>query len=300
MAFWILVIILSYLFFSIASLGDKLVLGKVIDAKTYTFYVGVLGLFAVLLIPFAQFSFPEPIIFVWIALASITNFTGLYLLFSAIKKFEVSRVLPVAGALQPILILIFTALFFGGQTIGRVNMLAFAILLLGSIIISIEKKLNLTKSFLKITGSAAIFISLGFIFSKLVFLDTDFVSGLVFLGIGGCLCVLVFLFEKSFRQKVFSGQGADVKKSALVLSTQASGALAGILQNFAISIAPVSGLAVMNALRGVQYVFLFALVVLISHWKPNLLKESFSRKAIIQKLVAMMLIIVGLVILTYT
>src|SRR3989344_3966870 len=99
---WLFIIILAYFFFSIASLGDKLVLNRAKNPKLYVFYVGILGLLALFLIPFTEFAIPDPQSFLWIILTSLTFIIGLYLLYVAIAKFEVSRVVAIVGSIQPI------------------------------------------------------------------------------------------------------------------------------------------------------------------------------------------------------
>jgi len=68
------------------------------------------------------------------------------------------------------------------------------------------------------------------------------------------------------------------------------GAGAFILQNWAIALAGLAYLSIINALQGVQYVFLFILTGLI-------LKEGLSKKVILQKFFAIILIGIGLVFL---
>ena len=136
---WLFIIILAYFFFSIASLGDKLVLSRAQSPRLYTFYVGVLSLIVLVLTPFADFRIPVPYNLFWIILTSFVLITGMYALYSAVNKFDVSRVVPVIGAVQPLFILILSWLFWGAQVIKANSLFAFAILLLGGIIISFEK-----------------------------------------------------------------------------------------------------------------------------------------------------------------
>ena len=71
-------------------------------------------------------------------------------------------------------------------------------------------------------------------------------------------------------------------------------------QNWAIFLAPLAFLAIINALQGVQYVFLLIFAVLLSLKFPQILKEEISREIIFQKVVAILLIGGGLVILALT
>ncbi len=295
---WLLIIILAYLFFSLASFGDKLVLNNSQNPKLYVFYVGLLNLLVILLIPFVEFSLPSAKSFLWIILTSFVFIMGLYTLYSAIEKFEVSRVVPIMGATQPIFVLFLSWFFWGYLTIKWNIFLAFLILLLGGIVISFEKKPEFTKNLLKLSLLASFLTALGFIFIKMVFSSQTFFNGIIWLGIFNFLFGLIFIYDKSVRQEIFTKKSIfDKKTASLIILTQSAGGMAGILQNFAIYLAPASNLAIMNALRGIQYIFLFAITLIFSYFYPKILKEEISKRIIIQKSIAIILIIFGLVIL---
>ena len=110
--------------------------------------------------------------------------------------------------------------------------------------------------------------------------------------------VLVFFADKAFRREIFAKQNVLGKNTGVIfLSTQAAGGIANILQNFAISLAPVAYLAIMNSLKGIQYVFLFAITLFLSFFFPKILKEETSKRVIIQKIISILLIAAGLAIL---
>jgi drug/metabolite transporter (DMT)-like permease len=298
MMYWLLVIILAYLFFGFASLCDKLVLTGKPKPKSYTFYVGVFSLLVILFIPFIKFSFPNTVGLTWIILDAIVHIVGLYTIYVALEKFDVSRVIATIGATQPIFIFILTWLFWGPQIMPAIYILAFVILLMGSIIISVEKNIKLTSNYLKITIFSSIMFSLDYIFLKFVFLNQPFLQGIIWIQIFIFLFVLVFLIGEKSRKEIFSKQMVlDKKTQVFFLCAQASGGAANLLQNFAISLAPIAFLATANSLRGIQYVFLFVMTLFISALFPKLLKEELSRKIIIQKVISIILIAVGLAIL---
>jgi hypothetical protein len=294
---WLLIIILSYLFFSLAYFGDKLILSGPANPKLYTFYVGALSILIIFFIPFVKFSFPDAATTLWITLEAITYVLGLYTMFIALEKFDVSRVMTTIGAIQPVVILLLTWMFWGAIITGM-NLLAFLMLLLGSVIISIEKKNKATINYLPLVLCSAFMFSLEYIFSKMIFLHTSFLLGLIWMRIFSFFIVLIFLFDKTLRGQIFTKRAnLDKKTGMLFLLTQSAGGIAGVLQSFAIALAPVSYLAIVNSLRGVQYVFLFMITLFVSFFFPNILKEEISKKIIIQKTVAIILIVAGLAIL---
>lgn len=295
---WVLVIISAYLFFSIASFGDKLVLNRSQNPKLYIFYVGVLSLLVLLLIPFIGISFPSVPSFFWIILSSATLMAGLYTLYVAVLEFEVSKVVPIVGAVQPIFVLIFVWLFNEFEVVKTNNIWAFLILLVASVIISIEKKLTITSRLLRFSLSASLLTGLSFVLIKMVFLSQSFFNGIIWIGIFNFLFALSLLLSASFRKEVFIKKSIlDKKTISLVLITQAAGGLGGILQNLAIYLAPFSSLAIINALRGIQYIFLFAITLIFSKFLPKILKEKVSGRIVLQKVAALCLIVIGLYIL---
>jgi len=297
MALWLIVIIVAYFFYSLSSLGDKLVLSHAQKPKVYLLYVGMLSLLVLLFIPFTGFALPSLGGLFWIMCTSIVFMVGLYALYSATERFEVSRVIPLIGALQPIMVLGLSWVFFR-ELIAPHHLAAFVILFLASIVISFEKNPHVTKSLLKISVLAAFLAALNFVVSKMVFLREPFLQGVIWVGLFNFGFSLLLFFDSRVRKEIFVHKSHFKKKTLfLVVGTQAAGGLAGLLQNFSISLAPASSLSLLNALRGVQYVFLFILSLIFSVLLPKILKEEISKKAVIQKLVAILMIVGGLVIL---
>ncbi|MCX6720655.1 MAG: EamA family transporter [Candidatus Staskawiczbacteria bacterium] len=298
MILWLLIAILAYLFFGLASFGDKLVLAGKPKPNSYTFYVGALGLFVVLLIPFVSLRLPNQQELIWVILDAIVHVAGLYTMFVALEKFEVSKVVSTIGATQPIFIFIFTCFFWGPQIIPAMDILAFVLLFLGSVVISFEKTPQITISYLKVTIFSSLMFSLDYIFSKFVFLGQSFLPGVIWIRIFVFLFVLVLLISKKSRQDIFCHQLVSDKKTQIsFFCAQAFGGIANFLQSLAISLAPIIFLATVNSLRGIQYVFLFIITLFFSYFFPRVLKEELSKRIIIQKVVSIILIVAGLAIL---
>lgn len=295
---WLTAIILSYLCFALASLGDKIVLAGPSKPKSYTFFVGALSLLSVFIIPFVEFGFPSGIGLSWVILEAIVYVAGLYAMFYALEEFDVSKVIPTIGATQPIIIAVLSFFFWGYQAIEGNEMLAFIILLTGSVLISIEKSPKLTKKSLEISLITSVLFSLDFIFSKFVYIEMPFWQGFIWMRIFSFIIVLVFLFDKGFRKEIKDENSGFSRKTGIIfISAQMFGGLANILQSWSISLVPVAYLAIMNSMKGIQYVFLFILAVLISTLLPKVLKEEINKRIIIQKIISILLIGLGLAIL---
>lgn len=299
MLFWLFIIILSYLFFSLASFGDKLVLSHHLKPVYYIFYVGLLSLLVLLLIPFVGFYAISLKALLWVFLASLSFMGGLYFLYSAVEKFEVSRVTPIVGSFQPLIVLFLSWLFWGDQVFNTVHLVAFFILLIATFIISFEKKLKLTKGLLALSLSASLLVALNVVLLKVVFSHISFFQTIIWMGLVNFIVALFFNIRSGVIKELLNNKKeANSKKGlALVIATQSAGGVAGLLQNAAIFLAPASSLAIINALRGVQYVFLFLITLFFSSFYPKIFKENISKKVIIQKVASILLIVLGLAIL---
>ena len=192
MTSWLLVIILAYFFFSLSSLGDKLILKGCPKPNAYTFFTGVTSVAVILILPFINLQAPSSKAFFWIIVEAITFLLGLYVMYSALEKFDVSRVATAMGAAQPILIFLFSWIIWGPQKMGLLNAAAFILLILGTVIISINKNFKATRDYFKITLFASLLFSLDYVFTKIVFLFLPFWSGLFWMKIFA-FCFAMFL-----------------------------------------------------------------------------------------------------------
>jgi len=296
---WLLISILAYLCFGVSSLCDKLVLSNKAKPNVYAFYVGIFGLFALLLIPFIKnFGLPTQTALYWIVITAIVHIIAIYSMYSAIQKFEVSKVVPVIGAVQSVFIFALTPIFWVGEKMPAEGILAFVLLLLGSAIISFEKNIKITLNFLKITIFSALMFAFDYIGLKFIFLNQPFLQGVVWLSIFLFIFSLFFIIKKSSRQEIFEKNIVLNKKTQFFfLGAQVIGGAGNLLQSFAISLAPTAFLAVVNSLKGIQYVFLFFLTITISFLFPKILKEEVLKIVIYKKLFAIFLIAIGLMLL---
>jgi len=298
---WLLVTISFYFILAVVFLVDKYLLtGSIANPKVYTFYVGILGILATILIPFVNFSIPA---LPQIALALISGAVYIFALFwfyKALSLFEASRVVPAISGLVPLFTFLLVYIFsFGKDVLPLSGILAFGFLIFGSVMMVAEKQKFINLASLKISVICAFFLSLSFVLLKYVYLGQPFWSGLIWTKIGGFLMALCFLiFTKEVKQQIFQKEaGFKGKTIGIFIANQSAGAGAGILQNWAIALAPLAYVAVINALQGIQYAFLLVFTILLSLKFPQILKEQISGKIILQKILAILLISAGLVLI---
>ena len=297
--FWILIAISAYFIFAITALIDKYILtGPIKSPKIYVFYVGLINVLALALIPFVNFSVPKFSQILISFLAGAFFILGLFAFFRALKFFEASRIVPAIGGFLPLFT--FTLIYIvslGKEIFCQSDFFAFVMLIFGSVIISLNNKKFTIKS-IQMSLIAAFLFSLAFIFTKFVYLEQPFWSGFIWMRFGGFLAGLCFLFSKEVRDELFKNRIiSNPKTYKIFFLNQGLGASAFILQNWAIALAPLVYLSVINALQGVQYVFLFIFAIFLSLKFPQIIKEEISKKILFQKIFAILFITAGLAIL---
>ncbi len=297
---WLIVAISAYLILAVVFLVDKyLLVGPIPNPKVYAFYIGILGIAVLLLIPFIDFYVFEPCQLLLAFVSGASYVLAIFWFFKGLKIFEPSRMVPAVGGILPIFTFLLVYFFSAGQELPRPwEITAFVLLVSGSFLITYEKSKKISLKSLKISVVAAFFFALSFVFSKYVYLEYPFLLGLIWIRLGGVLMALLFLTNHRLRAELFEQKiGLQKKTAAIFLSGQTAGAAAGILQNWAIALAPFAYVALINALQGVQYVFLLILAALLSLKFPQVLKEQIAKEVILQKIVAILIIGGGLIIL---
>jgi len=294
---WLIIVLAGHFLNALAFLMDKFLLTKKVTSPfVYAFFIGVMGGVAVLLIPFG-FTVPD-----WPAVAlalsgGATFVLALIFFFAALKQNEASRVVPLSGGLVPGFTIIF-AYFLLGERLALQQLIAFAALVVGGILITIEtnqqpkKQASSNRGYLWALVSAIIF-ALSSVIMKIVFNEQAFISGFVWSRIGGFLAALLILLIPAQRYQIFHQPKAKRagKTALLFFMGQAAGALGYIILAYAISLASVS---LVNAMQGVQYALLLVIIAVLSRKFPQILSEKLTGRVLAQKIIAIILITLGI------
>jgi len=307
---WIIFTILAYFLLSLTALVDEILLTKrFIRPKVYAFYVGILGILVLVLIPFG-FEMPNIFIMSLAILSGALWIFALLSLYEALRRYEISRVIPAIGGILPIFTLGLSYLFAWQQGnplegLSYLKILSFLLLISGSVLITWKGKEIINKKSLGLSILTAFLFALSFTTTKIVFLEQHFISGLIWLRIGGFLTALLFIFFKEVREELFEKIKIKKKKAlfenpklaVLFLFNQIIGAGAGILQSLAIYLAPIMYLAFINAMEGIRYVFILIFTIILSSKFPKILSEKMTKPILFKKVLAIILVVVGLIIL---
>lgn len=296
---WLIVIVSAYFIFALTTLIDRYLLLGPPNPKSYSFYVGTLGIFTVLLIPFVGFSVPSLSQLFLALLTGAIYIFALLALFTCLEKYEASRAVPAIGGLLPLFV--FGLVYFLPQSkeiLTQKELTAFILLILGSVVITFRKSKSITFNSFIFSAITAILFAIAFVLTKFVYLAQPFWSGFIWMRIGGFIVAITFIFTKEVKEETIQKKFTFQKKTGIIfLMNQLMGAGGLILQNWAIALAGIFYLPFINALQGIQYLFLLIFSFLFSSKFPYILKEEISREILFQKIIAILLIGAGLALL---
>jgi uncharacterized membrane protein len=311
---WISVALLGYLFLAVTGIADKFLVSKVVRAPVaYAFYTGITGPFSLILLLFGGIIPNFPNLLVALA-AGASMIIGIYFSYSAIGKASVSRVVPIQGGLVPLFSYTLAYVILH-ERLTILQTSGFLFLVLGAVLISFRKEEKGWKNEALFHASlSALFFATTSVLTKYTFvhsgdpgsivipsimpfhLSASFITGLVWPSLGFILPVLPILAFKENRKKIFNApKEAGVRNVALYYTSRAFGTTGGFLQKYAVFLGSVS---VVNALQGMQFVFLLALTTFFSLYYPRVLKERVNVQTMALKLTAIVFISCGLFLIT--
>lgn len=286
---WIILVVIAAFLWTIVSLIDKFVLSHEMNDPILASVIA--GTMTSILFVFASlFSRNQIIISYNLILlslfAGIVYTIAIYLYYYAVKKGEISKVVSFLSV-TPIFVLILAFLFLNEKLILR-NYFGIFLIVFGAFLISLKKNRNseysVSRVFLIVVG-ASILLSLRDFAVKYGSLQVSIWSILFWIGIGSGL-MSFYLFYKHHphvRKKAKKGikhlfLGRFVSSISLLLFL------------IAVSLGPVS---LVSALVKIQVLFIFIGATALSNFKPHFIKEKITSSIILQKLIAITIIIAG-------
>ncbi|MDP1710621.1 MAG: EamA family transporter, partial [candidate division WWE3 bacterium] len=262
--------LVAYIFLALAGLIDKVLLRTtIISPRAYAFYVGLLSIGVLVLLPFGVVSTPNVRILVTALASGICGVYGLWAFYSALKEHEASRVITSTGALIPIFTLALSVVILNEQ-FNLSQLFAFTLLILGGVTISYRENVKKPYTFelFSQAARAALFLAISFVLLRFVFLFEPFLNGLFWTRLGGFLGSLTIVaVPENLRRIYWATKKAPKTAPAPFILNQILGGAGGFLQNYAVFLGSA---ALVGAIQGVQYAFLLILVVFLAKKFPQL------------------------------
>ncbi len=286
--------VVAHSLIGISLVWDKVLLRKpqTMDLAAYVFWLGFISVFGLCLIPFG-FSFPGWGV-AWLAFgAGVIHLAANYLYYAALKKGEASETLAMMGGFSPV----FTAVIgipLLAQPVGEGNMAGFVLMVAGGFIMFLSEKFALRRVLFLIVSASATF-GLTNVLQKVVFNETNFVSGYVFFTLGTFAGSLMLLLHPRWRRQILKhSEEAPPKSRFWYMVNRFMAGVGSFLVFYAVSLASP---AVVDAIAGVRYVLIFLGAYLLTRFKPQVLRENFTGSILAGKTAATALVIAGLVLL---
>lgn len=279
---WLFVSLAAQFILGTSAVADKLLLSKkFFDPLVYTFWAGVLGILVVFLIPFGFVAIPFRLVFLAI-LGGVLFTVATLLFFIALDRSEASVAPPMIGGLAPIFTLLISIPFLDTR-LNEGDLVGFVILVGGGItLLFAERRGGRFVTFIYAILSALLFGTAN-VLVKLVVIESPFITGLVWLRVGG-LIVLALLLNSSFRKRLTASTWESANRHKfLYLANRGYAAAGGILLVFAFSLGHP---ALVDATSSVKYAVIFA-----GAWA--LLHERFRGRVLLVKSLATVFIVLG-------
>ncbi len=292
---WLYIGLVAYFLNAISFVVSKVLLTELIpDAWTYTFYVNIVGVLAVLLIPFG-FFIPSPAVIAASFASGITYVFALLLFYKLLRREEASQIVPLTGGMTPIFVLILAS-FFLGELLTLNQIIGFVLVVLGGFIVAHDQpwQKRTWRMEVKIfwgAALAAVLFGASQVLMKFVFDNGPFLNGFIWRGFGAVVGAALLLLPARPRQRIIGSlHHPSIKTDSIFVVGQIAALASFVLVNYAFSLGPVS---LVNALSGVQYAFLFGFIVFLSKRHPAILEEPLQPAVVRQKIWSIVLITAG-------
>lgn len=281
---WFFIAVIAQGILGSSAVFDKLLISRrSIDPFAYAFWLGILGVFALLLLPFGAVAIAFDAI-LWALLAGAFFVAAFFWLYWAMRESEVSAVFPLVGVLSPVFTLFFSN-FTAGEELGFAYGVGFLFFIIaGAVLFFTEKR---ERRFFVICGGfvSALFFSGSVIISKIVFLRAEFIPGFFWIKIGGVIFALFLLLWPKTRKKIFlSAVKTETGIKFWYFANRAYAAAGSVLVNFAVFLAPNA--ALVDATQNLKFAAVFFLAWFLA-------RERFYGKMLLWKLVSVFCIFLG-------
>ncbi|HFC76900.1 MAG TPA: hypothetical protein ENJ27_01580 [Candidatus Moranbacteria bacterium] len=309
---WIGVSLVGYFLLAFSFIIDKALLKKRITRPAvYAFYVSILSLLSIFLIPFgvqwvgwkffiiAMFS---GILFIW----------GLLFYYYAVRRNEISRVAPLVGIVVQITTFTIAIIFFD-KIFTTVNLIGLFFLISGGFLISFDLPFKYKKILDGIGFAVLGGILIGIAYLLFEYLYNDFratfgnenvfVNGFMWTRIGLVIGGASLFLRKKYRNNIIDSifkkdeenkKQRDLKTIFFFVLNKIFGGTSSILINYAILL---GGATKVQAVSSVQFVFVLILASLMMRKYPKIFEEKLYFWDWAQKIGAIGLIAIGILLI---
>ncbi|OGN26820.1 MAG: hypothetical protein A3B17_00255 [Candidatus Yanofskybacteria bacterium RIFCSPLOWO2_01_FULL_45_72] len=292
---WILLSLLAPLFWAFSNFVDKYILGKYTKGIFDFLFFSTITSWVFFICLLAFIGLPDFTIYSWIPI-----FTGMTLIYSygfygkALEQGDTST-LVILFKLIPVVTVILAFIFLG-QSLSSNEFLGFIVILVGAIIVSLERSKNF---FIK--GFGMIFIAIIIWSIMTLFIDygltkMSFWHYFLLDNLGSALAGPTLLIIPSMRRQVINGLKTAVASKYIWFSWN------NLLDFFgqmsikkALAVAPSAGLVMV--VMQVQSFYAIIIGVFLTIFIPHIIKEDISGRTLVKKFVGALVMFSGVYLL---
>ncbi len=229
---------------------------------------------------------------VLIIFSSFLGILYLFPYFKALNKADASVVVPIFQSIP--VFTFFLAYFVLGEMLNGMQIFGSVLIILGAVGISLkfDKGIRLTWGVLFLQLFASFLISLNILFFKFFALDAGFWTVTFWENLGAFIFGLgLLVFTKSYRTDFILYLKRNKEKIIwLNVINEIINLIAVIVFTYAVLLAP---LALVQVINGFQPLFVFLIGIGMTLLFPQLIKENLERRVIIQKILFILLMLIG-------
>jgi uncharacterized membrane protein len=278
-------------------IGASLVWDKVLLERretqnifAYVFWLGAISVFGLLLAPFG-FRVPSFSIALLAFGTGVLHLISVFFYYVALKRGEASQALAIMGGFSPVATALI-AIPLLPTAVESKSLLGFILLTAGGFAMFLTERFNVRRILLPVLLASGSY-GLVNVLQKLVFDQTNFVTGYVIFTFGTFVGALLLLVRAPWRRQIFHmSQKVEPRSRFWYFVNRFISGVGSFLIFYAISLANP---AIVDAISGVRYAFIFVGAYLLTRFKPEWLRENFTGWVLVGKAVATGLIVAGLV-----
>ena len=285
---WLILTIVASLFVSLGGIADRYILKH--DTSHPEILTAIWGLVSLFIfcspaIYHQQINF-SPLISIGGLAIGIIYLLSMYSYYASVAKAEISRVIPILS-INPILVLIMATFLFQ-EIFHPLQYLGMFIIIIGVIIVSYhgkDKHALPRQAFLLVALAACGFAIKNIITKGISINQTDNYNLIFWIGIGiGITSIFFFLKQKKSLLKISN------KKFFHYFVTSSLNSFGSLFFTLAVTIGPV---ALITFLSRIDILFVFIIAEALDYLRPNILKEKLNKNIFFQKLISVILILIG-------
>ena len=225
-------------------------------------------------------------------LSAYTFFTALVSMFTAFKEADASDVVPVVGATSAIATFGLGYLFLNTE-LSTNFVLGISLLSIGTFLVS---RYNFSYKTALISLHAGVFFALHYVAIKGLFLVTTFDNAFFWSRAAFMFFALSLLLVPSFLEKIKKHSDTATKKAGLIILVNK--VLAAVSTILILKATDLGDVAVVQALGGLQFVFIFIIGLFFSFYSPKTTTgEKYHPQTVLQKALFLAVITLGFLVL---